>query len=251
MIIQCPACETRYNVPDNTVGARARKVRCAKCAHEWVIGPQTEEAAPEPVAQAEASASEPAEENPAAPVAAAATEAVTADEPEAAEEPLVRIRSDLRRQGPRDLKARRAAADIVGTIVLSLLLLGGLAFALITWRVTIVRSLPMTASLYGALGIQVNALGIEIREKDWQIAQQNGLPVLTIKGTITNTTRRGIAVPPLELTLRDDKQKDLYHWQVVLDVKQLKPGETQPIQITRKNPPLEAHDVEIKFAPGA
>jgi len=244
MIIKCPSCETRYNVPDNTVGERARKVRCAKCAHEWVIAPHEEAAASEPQVPAPA----PQAENPRA--AAAVAEVVTeqSDETEA-DEPMVRLRSDARRAS-RNLKARRAAADIVATLVLSALILGGMAFALIAARVTIVRALPMTASLYGALGIPVNALGIEIREKNWQIAQQNGLPVLTIKGTITNTTRRGLAIPPMELTLRDDKRRELYHWIVVLDAKRLKPGETQPFQIIQKNPPLEAHDVEIKFGSG-
>lgn len=245
MIIQCPACETRYTVPDNTIGGRARKVRCAKCSHEWVIEPQSEEAAAEPEAQAAAATPQAVEES-----AAVAAEAAESEGEAPADDKLVRIRSDLRRP-TRNLKARRTAADAVGTFVLALLFLGGLAFALITWRVAIVRMLPMTASLYGALGIPVNALGIEIREKDWQIAQQNGLPVLTIKGTITNTTQRGLSVPPVELTLRDDKQRELYHWSVELDAKRLKPGETQAFQIVQKNPPLEAHDVQIRFASGA
>lgn len=248
MIIKCPGCETRYNVPDNTVAGRARKVRCAKCSHEWVIEPPDEEAGPEHQAEAEAGAPE-AEEQTA--TLAAPSAAATADADEPADEKLVRIRSDLRAKPVRALKARRAAADIVGTLVLSFLILGGFAFALITWRVPIVRTLPMTAALYGAIGVPVDALGIEIRQKDWQIAQQNGLPVLTISGTITNTTGRGLNVPPLELTLRDDKQRELYHWRVVLDAKRLKPGETQTFQIVQKNPPLEAHDVQIRFGSGA
>jgi predicted Zn finger-like uncharacterized protein len=241
MIITCPACETRYNVPDNTVGGRARKVRCAKCSHEWVIDLPSEEAAPEAEPKA---AVEPSETSDAAPDAGAAP-----DEAAVRERPM-RIRSDKRRPA-RDLRPRRAAADVVGTLVLSTILLGGIAFAVIAWRVAIVRAVPLTAAFYGAIGIPVNALGIEIHQKDWQIAQQNGLPVLTINGTITNTSGRGVAVPPLELTLRDEKQRELYHWKVVLNAKHLSPGETQSFQIVQKSPPLEAHDVEIRFAPGA
>jgi len=35
MILECPACGTRYLINDNALGAEGREVRCAKCAHEW------------------------------------------------------------------------------------------------------------------------------------------------------------------------------------------------------------------------
>ncbi len=65
MIIACPACSTRYAVPDSAIGVEGRTVRCAKCRHSWFQeGPDLELA--EPAAQVAAPAiAEPAVAEPA------------------------------------------------------------------------------------------------------------------------------------------------------------------------------------------
>lgn len=59
MIISCPACSTRYVVPDTAIGGEGRTVRCAKCRHSWFQGTPELELATDRPAVAPAPAPEP------------------------------------------------------------------------------------------------------------------------------------------------------------------------------------------------
>jgi len=50
MIIACPACGTRYAVPDSAIGSEGRTVRCAKCKHSWFQEPPELDLPPQPQA---------------------------------------------------------------------------------------------------------------------------------------------------------------------------------------------------------
>jgi predicted Zn finger-like uncharacterized protein len=45
MLLSCPNCLTEYDVPETALAGRARRLRCARCGHQWQAA-----SAPEPAA---------------------------------------------------------------------------------------------------------------------------------------------------------------------------------------------------------
>lgn len=108
MIIACPACGTRYAVPDTAIGSDGRTVRCAKCKHSWFQEPPVLDLEAETQAPAPASAApSPA---PAPPVDEAAPPAPPpVDEP--APEPSPQPTPEPASHGPSISHWRTPAAD--------------------------------------------------------------------------------------------------------------------------------------------
>jgi predicted Zn finger-like uncharacterized protein len=42
MIIQCENCQTKFNIPDGSIGKDGRFVRCSQCEYEWLQKPEDE-----------------------------------------------------------------------------------------------------------------------------------------------------------------------------------------------------------------
>ena len=255
MIITCPACSTRYVVPDSAVPADGRTVRCAKCKHSWFQdGPvldlaeaQTDEFSPsvqpdEPVGPGDRDHGEvePSDERAAARVF---------DEPlpppaEADLPPDDDVPSHFEHEPP--FRPRRNT--------LRLLTYAGVVFA------AVAAGLIVAVSYFGLPDwVPVNrptfAMGQQDLQLDFPPAQQerrqlpNGTEFFGASGTITNTGSTAQAVPPILIVLRDARDRIVYSWEVYPPKRTLAPGETMTVNEAVTDVPRAARVAEIGWKP--
>ena len=256
MIITCPACSTRYVVPDSAIPAEGRTVRCAKCQHSWSQeGPvldlgeaQAAEAAPavaplphdqEPAAAPQHHEPEP-EEEPAAP----AFEEPAPPPVEAAPPPADDVPSHFEHQPPfrrrRNTLRLLTYVGVVFAAVAAGLIVAVSYFGLPDW-------VPVTRPTF--------AIGQQDLQLDFPPDQQerrqlpNGTEFFGASGTVTNTGSTARDVPPILIVLRDARDRIVYSWEVYPPKRTLAPGETMTINEAVTDVPRAARVAEIGWKP--
>jgi predicted Zn finger-like uncharacterized protein len=118
---------------------------------------------------------------------------------------------------------------------------------LIVWRADVVRLAPQTASLYAAIGLQVNLRGLALTNVTTETRTAEGVPVLLIQGRILSTAKRTVEVPRLRFAVRNASGNEIYTWTALPNRSLLSPGETLAFQSRLASPPPEANDVLVRF----
>lgn len=121
-------------------------------------------------------------------------------------------------------------------------------WAAVSFRGDVIAFWPQSASLYKALGLPLNAKGLQFVGVTNHIETADGSHVLIVTGNLVNTSNRELPVPPIRIALTDLEQRELYHWPIVSNVPALKPGEIAPFQARLANPPGDMQDVEVTFS---
>ena len=246
MILTCPSCSTRYSVDAAKFPPAGRTVRCAKCGHSWFQAGEAAEiaepAAVEPtgpvfVPQAvqDARAADPVDDvasiaAPFAPASASLSRTTTIVE----DKPLGRL-------GPK----LALMAGWVGLVAVIL----AIGFAAVRYRQDIATIWPQSAGVYAALGLPVNASGIDFRQVEYRRESEDGQVVLAVSGQIVNAGRRELPVPQtVRVTLSDASNHELYHWTFKPTAQILAPGQAVKFVTRLASPPAAARHLEVRFA---
>jgi predicted Zn finger-like uncharacterized protein len=229
MIVVCPTCATRHDVPESHFGPDGTMMSCAVCGHGWIESRALSIIEPKG--------------------ARASYHALEVEEEIAWEREVQRLAQAALRAEAQYAQAklkRRKELRGWAMLIAAIIFPAGLAFALPN---EVAGAFPAAQLLYAKAGIAVNASGLEFRNVGQQHSLVDGVRVLAIQGEIVNVGKRERPIPVISFTLKDEKKTPVYDWRLTATTRPVKPGEVSTFVTRIASPPEAARHVEIRFAP--
>ncbi|MBO9602136.1 MAG: zinc-ribbon domain-containing protein [Novosphingobium sp.] len=283
MIIACPACATRYVVPDSAIGVEGRTVRCAKCRHSWFQdGPEPalppEEAAvvvpapappppvenPDPGAKPGFSFDEPQsramsrpepqpepdrsyirEPDPVPPPEPLASEHIP---PPPVAEPEEEFYDDYSQFDPEPPFRPRRNALKLWTYAAAIFALFAIGTVLGVSYWGLPDWVPVSRPTFG-LGQSDLVLDFPAGKQDRR-QLPNGTEYFAANGTVTNVGSKTRTLPTILIVLRDERERIVYSGEVAPPQRTLAPGESVTINHVETDVPKAAKFADIGWKPG-
>lgn len=242
MILTCPNCDTRYQTDATKFAPPGRNVRCAKCGHVWFQAPLEPEAEAEPESEAAAAEVPP---GPMSPMAAHDEDHAPMHHGFAPNAGAASM-SSAERGHIVDVPRRRRGGRVIVWLLL-ILIIAAAAFIAVKYRQTVATMWPKTASVYAALGMKVNVLGLDIRDVSPGTAFDGSQSVLEVKGRIVNITDHAIPVPEVRVALIDGEAREIYHWKFDAGMGSLGAGASGDFTTRLNAPPQGAKNIAVRF----
>jgi predicted Zn finger-like uncharacterized protein len=232
MILTCSSCSTRFLVDAAAIGATGRNVRCARCQHGWFQEPAADLPLP--------SAMKSGPDDMVTPETAAP---VNAGAPGTRPAPL--------RRGANLPAIPRRAGRVVELMAWGALAIfaASLAGAGYVFREQIVNAWPQAAKLYMALGVEIRTSQLRLSDVSFSQATQEGRRTLMVIGAISNDGSAEITMPLVLVKLRNAAGRDIFQWTHQLPEPALAPGASVKFETSLADPPAEARNLEVTFAP--
>jgi predicted Zn finger-like uncharacterized protein len=260
MILTCPSCDKRFQVPDGAVGPDGRKVRCSSCRHVWFQAPEAAPAeapvVPGPIE------SEPEAET-AAPQAPEPLPAPSPDDDDNAgqddsvampwptPDDLARHRApefDITRVvGPDKAHADDRGGGGIWLLFAVVLVVIALGAALYIWRDQVMRAVPQSIPVYAAAGLIAppNASGLRLDDVAFDVVEDDGNKTLIVTGQVLNEADEVKQLPMLRGELLDANGQIVTFWVFPASDGVLGPGEQTSFRDVYPNPPISGSETDL------
>jgi len=245
MIITCPSCATRYEIPPDHLGPSGRMVRCTSCGHRWFVAPEAGATAATEDEAAFAAGGDAAPSYGAdadGEFASSLPDAVSGGDPPLDQSPEIGAAP----KAANEATGGRSTGATIGwlAVLLVLLTLTGLVLG----RNELVALAPQAAPIYQRLGLPVTqAIGLELTGiVSERLAGDDG-DVLRITGTVRNVAGLERAVPPLRVALLDAAREEVMAELVDVPQAVLADGATTRFSIDIADPPEAARNFSVTF----
>jgi predicted Zn finger-like uncharacterized protein len=234
MILECPACQSRFNVPAHAIPPAGRTVKCSHCSHVWhvhlgdaVSTPPT----PAPKPAAEMPAGLPPEvallgdHAPDLATFEAALAAVTAEDATGKKTVAGKNKAKVKISGaprkPREVWPYKIVAPVLA--------MGWLVLAFFTyfpsWQYA-----PVLRNIYYVFGV-VPMDGVALKDVAMRREAEGQRTRFLITGNIVNNEAKPRNVPMMRVQMRDRDDETTWARDYLVN-KSLEPGEVYPFRIT-------------------